>query len=96
MAGQRNHFAQFAPEKIPYAIDRYTKEIGRLFEVMEKRLEDRPYLAGEYSIADMACFPWVRTWKALGQDIARFPNIDNWLNAIDPRPAVIKGLALKP
>ncbi len=95
MAGQCNHFRLFAPEKIPYAIDRYTKEVERLFGVMERRLADRPYLAGTYSIADIASFPWVRIWKNLGQDIAKFPNVEKWLARIAERPAVIKGLALK-
>jgi GST-like protein len=94
IAGQRNHFAKFAPEKIPYAIERYDKEVARLFDVLEKRLDDRPYLAGIYSIADIASFPWVRTWEALGQDIKKFPNIERWLDDIGSRPAVVKGLAL--
>jgi GSH-dependent disulfide-bond oxidoreductase len=95
MAAQRNHFAKFASEKIPYAIDRYDKEVARLFGVLDRRLGDRPYLAGAYSIADIACFPWVRTWEMLGQDIKRFPNIERWLDDIGNRPAVVKGLALK-
>jgi GST-like protein len=95
MAGQCNHFRLYAPEKIPYAIDRYTKEVGRLFGVMEKRLSDRQYLAGAYSIADIASFPWARTWQTLAQDIRKFPNVERWLNRIAERPAVIKGLALK-
>ncbi|MFT3730248.1 MAG: glutathione S-transferase N-terminal domain-containing protein [Hyphomicrobium sp.] len=95
IAGQRNHFVNSAPEKIPYAIDRYSKEIERLFGVLEKRLSARPYLGGAYSIADIASFPWVRTWKTLGQDIAKYPNIARWLGDIGARPAVAKGLALK-
>lgn len=95
MAGQSNHFRLNAPEKIPYAIDRYTKEVERLFGVMEKRLSDRQYLAGAYSIADIACFPWARTWQNLAQDIGKFPNVERWLSRIAERPAVIKGLALK-
>jgi len=62
---------------------------------MDKRLSDRPYLAGAYSIADIASFPWVRTWEALAQDIKKFPNVERWLDLIAARPAVIKGLALK-
>ncbi len=95
MAGQRNHFALQAPEKIPYAIDRFTKEIERLFGVMEKRLSDRPYLAGAYSIADIAAFPWTRNWEALGQDIEKFPHVKRWLADIGARPGVIKGLSIK-
>jgi GST-like protein len=95
MAAQRNHFAHYAPEKIPYAIDRYTNEVERLFGVMDKRLDDRPYLAGAYSIADIASFPWARTWKTLGQDITKFANVQRWLADIEERPAVVKGLAVK-
>ncbi len=95
MAGQCAHFRLYAPEKIPYAIDRYTKEIERLYGVMERRLADRPYLAGTYSIADIASFPWARNWQNFGQDIASYPNVEKWLARIAERPAVIKGLALK-
>jgi GST-like protein len=95
MAGQCNHFRLYAREKIPYAIERYTKEVERLFSVMEKRLSDRPYLAGSYSIADIASFPWARTWKTLAQDITKFPNVGRWLDLVAARPAVNKGLALK-
>lgn len=95
MAGQCNHFRHYAPEKISYAIDRYTKEVERLFGVMEKRLADRAYLAEDYSIADIASFPWVRTWRSLGQDLEKFPNLGRWLERIGQRPAVIRGLELK-
>lgn len=95
MAGQYNHFAHYAPEKIPYAINRYQKEVERLFSVMNKRLADRPYLAGEYSIADIACFPWMHNWKTLDQDISKFANLERWIADIEARPAVIKGLAVK-
>jgi GST-like protein len=94
MAAQRNHFALAAPEKIPYAIDRYDKEVERLFQVLDKRLSDRAYLAGEYSIADIASFPWARAWDRLGLDIAKFPNVARWLNDVGSRPAVVKGLAI--
>lgn len=93
MAGQCHHFRNYAPEKIPYGIDRYTNEVNRLYGVMNKRLGDRPYLAGDYSIADIACYPWVRLWKNQGQDIASFPNVAAWLERVGARPAVIKGLA---
>lgn len=69
MGGQANHFRKFAPEKIPYGIKRYTEEVTRLFGVMDKRLADREYLAGEYSIADMASIGWVNAWEMMGQDI---------------------------
>ena len=73
MAGQAHHFRQYAPEKIPYAIDRYTNECNRLYGVMNKRLADREFLAGDYSIADMACIGWVRPYKNQGQDLEEFP-----------------------
>jgi GST-like protein len=95
MAGQCNHFRNYATEKIPYAIDRYTKEVERLFRVMEKQLSSRDYLAGEYSIADIATFPWARTWQALGQDIRNFPHVERWLARIAERPAVMRGLELR-
>lgn len=95
MAGQCNHFRTYAPEKIPYAIDRYTKEVERLFGVLDRRLSDRPYLAGQYSIADIASFTWARISEKLGQDIAKFPNVERWLGDIGQRPAVVKGLAVK-
>ena len=93
MAGQCLHFRKYAPEPIPYGIERYTKEVTRLFGVMERRLSDRDYLAGEYSIADIACFPWVRLWRDLAQDITQFPHLARWLDAIKVRPAVVRGLA---
>jgi GST-like protein len=92
MFGQCNHFRQYAPEKIPYAIDRYTNEVGRLLGVMDRRLGDRGYLADDYSIADMACFPWVRLYENMGQRIEDFPSVKRWLDAIAARPAVGKAL----
>ncbi len=94
MAGQCFHFRKYAPEPVPYGIERYTKEVTRLFGVMERRLVDRDYLAGAYSIADIACFPWVRLWRPLAQDIEQFPHLSNWLNRIKARPAVQRGLAV--
>jgi GST-like protein len=94
MLGQAHHFRQYAPEPVPYAIDRYTKEAGRLYGVLDRRLAEVPYLAGEYSIADMAVFPWTRTWERQGQNIDDFPNVKRWFAAIDARPAVAKGLKL--
>ena len=92
MAGQCFHFRKYAPEKIAYGIDRYTQEVTRLFGVMDRTLGDKNYLAGEYSIADIACFPWVRQWKGLGQDIAQFPKLSSWMTTIAGRPAVQRGL----
>jgi GSH-dependent disulfide-bond oxidoreductase len=96
MAGQNNHFSAYAPEKIPYAIDRYRNEVNRLFGVMNKRLADRGYLGGEYSIADMACYPWVLPWERQGQNIEDFPHLKRWLEAIKARPAVVKAYEWTP
>jgi GST-like protein len=92
MAGQAHHFRQYAPEKIQYGIDRYTNEVNRLYGVMNKRLADREYLAGDYSIADMASFPWVRPYRNQGQDLEEFPNLKRWFDAIAARPAVQKAV----
>ena len=88
MAGQANHFRAYAPEKIPYAIDRYTNEVNRLFGVMDRRLADREYLAGEYSIADMACFPWILPHERMGQNLGDFPHLQRLFHRIEARPAV--------
>ncbi|SLN58686.1 glutathione binding-like protein [Oceanibacterium hippocampi] len=85
MAGQNSHFVNYAPEKIDYALDRYRNETNRLFGVMNKRLEDREFLAGDYSIADMACYPWVRPYKSLGQDLEDFPHLKRWYETIYAR-----------
>ena len=92
MAGQAHHFRIYAPEKIAYGIDRYTKECNRLYGVMNKRLADREYLAGAYSIADMASFPWVRPYQNQGQDIAEFANLKAWFERMAARPAVDKAV----
>ena len=92
MAGQCHHFRNYASVKIDYAINRYTDEVNRLYGVMNSRLADRPYLAGDYSIADMACFPWVRPYKRQGQDIAEFPHLEAWFKGVQERPAVARGL----
>jgi GSH-dependent disulfide-bond oxidoreductase len=92
MAGQAHHFRQYAPEKIAYAIDRYTNECNRLYGVLDRRLVDREFLAGDYSIADMAAYPWVRPYKNQGQDLEDFPNLKRWFNAISARPAVERGI----
>lgn len=94
MAGQAHHFRQYAPEKIEYGINRYTNEVNRLYGVMNKRLADRDYLAGDYSIADMACVGWIRPYKNQGQDIEDFPNLKRWYEAVNARPAVERGLAV--
>lgn len=91
MAGQANHFRNYAPEKIPYGIDRYTNEVNRLYGVMNRRLADREFLAGAYSIADMACVGWVRQHEGNGQDLADFPNLKRWFDTLSARPAVIRG-----
>jgi len=92
MLGQAHHFRQYAPEKIPYAIDRYTNEAGRLYGVLERRLGEVEYLAGEYSIADMATFPWTRSYERQGQNLDDFPNVIRWFETINARPAVERAL----
>jgi GST-like protein len=94
MAGQAHHFRIYAPEKVPYAIKRYTDEVNRLYGVMERRLEDRDYLAGTYSIADMACIGWVRSYERQGQNLDDFPNLKRWYEDMMARPAVQDGMAL--
>jgi GST-like protein len=94
MAGQAHHFRIYAPEKIDYAITRYTNEVARLYGVMNKRLADREFLAGDYSIADIACVGWSKLWERQGQDISKFPHFKRWLNTVKARPAVQRGLAV--
>ncbi|MCL4764689.1 MAG: glutathione S-transferase N-terminal domain-containing protein [Hyphomicrobiaceae bacterium] len=94
MAGQCHHFRNYAKRKIVYAIDRYVNEVNRLYGVMDTRLEDRPYLAGEYSIADMACYPWVRPYRNQGQDLAEFPNLEGWFKRIHDRAAVARAVTV--
>jgi GST-like protein len=90
MLGQNHHFSRYAPEKIPYAIDRYVKETNRLYGVLNRRLEGREFVAGDgYSVADMACFPWILP-EAQGQDMADFPNLARWHAAIQARPATVR------
>jgi GST-like protein len=95
MFGQVNHFRNYAKEKIPYAIDRYVNEAHRLTGVLDKRLAAREFVADDYSIADMAIFPWIRGWENRGLDIAEFPNVKAWFDRINVRPAVQKGISLK-
>ena len=94
MLGQAHHFRKYAPEQIAYAIDRYTNEARRLYTVIDRRLADAEYLAGEYSIADMATYPWLRAHKWQGQDIADYPNLQRWYTAMRERPAVQRGVAV--
>lgn len=90
MAGQAHHFRQYAPEQIAYAVDRYTDECNRLYGVMNKRLADKRFLAGDYSIADMACYPWIRPYERQGQDLEEFPNLEAWFHSIEERPATVR------
>ena len=94
MAGQAHHFRQYAPKKINYAVKRYTDEVNRLYGVMNKQLRKNEYLAGRYSIADMACWGWVKPWKNQGQRISDFPHLKRWLEKVGNRPAVKKGFEL--
>ena len=93
MAGQNHHFSQYAPEKIPYAITRYVNETNRLYGVLNKRLADREFVAGEYSIADMACYPWTVLYERQGQNLQDFPHLARWMETIKARPATIRAYA---
>jgi GSH-dependent disulfide-bond oxidoreductase len=90
MAGQNHHFSQYAPEKLPYAIDRYVKETNRLYGVLNKRLADRPFVAGEYSIADMAIYPWIVPWQRQQQNLDDFAHLKRWFESMAARPATIR------
>ena len=92
MLGQAHHFRAYAPETIPYAVDRYTNEAARLYKVLDIRLGMSDYLADDYSIADIAVFPWLRSYERQGQDLGDFPHVKRWFEAIDARPAVQRGL----
>jgi len=93
MFGQHGHFASYAPEKIPYAIERYTNEINRVLRVLDKRLGEAEWLAGsEYSIADIATFPWTRHAPMRGVDMTTLPNVSRWHAALEARPGVQRGL----
>jgi GSH-dependent disulfide-bond oxidoreductase len=89
MAGQNHHFGTYAPEKLPYAIDRYVKETNRLYGVLNKRLADREFVAGDYSIADMASYPWVVPYERQQQNLDDFPHLKRWFLAIKERPATV-------
>ncbi|NVN88659.1 MAG: glutathione S-transferase N-terminal domain-containing protein [Rhodopseudomonas sp.] len=94
MLGQHGHFLLYAPEKIAYAIDRYGREARRLYGVLDTRLADRGYIAGDYSIADIACFPWIMTHKAQGLSLDDYPNVKRWYAALRARPQLQAGLAV--
>ncbi|MGD0641122.1 MAG: glutathione binding-like protein [Roseiarcus sp.] len=94
MAGQNHHFGLYAPEKIPYAIDRYVKETNRLYGVLDRRLAKSAFLAGDaYTIADMASYPWIAPWKRQQQNLDDFPNLRRWFEAIRARPATARAYA---
>jgi len=93
MAGQNHHFSNYAPEKIPYAIDRYVKETNRLYGVLDRRLAGRDYITGAYSIADMACYPWIVPYEHQGQRLEDFPDLKAWFERIAARPATIAAYA---
>ena len=88
MCGQAHHFRQYAPEKLPYAVERYTNEVGRLYRVLDRRLAESEYVAGEYSIADMAIFPWILPHARQGQDLEETPSLRRWYETLKARPAV--------
>ena len=90
MAGQNHHFSQYAPEKIPYAIDRYVKETNRLYGVLDRQLAQHAFVAGDYSIADMACYPWIVPHERQGQKLEDFPHVQRWFASMQSRPAVIR------
>src|SRR5271169_1986678 len=94
MAGQNHHFSRYAPEKIPYAIERYVKETNRLYGVLNKRLAGREFVAGAYSIADMAAYPWVVPHETQGQNLADFPHLQRWFECIKSRPATVRAYDL--
>lgn len=90
MAGQIGHFNIYAPETVPYAIERYTRETSRLYGVLDKQLQGRDHIAGEFSIADIACYPWIVPHEGHGQTLADFPDLQRWFEAMRQRPATIK------
>ena len=94
MAGQAHHFRAFATENVPYGVERYTNEVNRLYGVMDRRLRDVEYLGGNYSIADIACWPWIVSHERQGQDLEHFKEVKRWFDAIRKRPAVLRAVAL--
>jgi len=93
MAGQNHHFSHYAPEKIPYAIDRYRKETSRLYAVLDRHLAGREFIADEYSIADIACYPWIVPYERQGQKMEDFPDLNRWLQLVQSRPATQRAYA---
>ena len=93
MLGQNHHFRQYAPERLPYAIERYVRETARLYGVLDERLAEREFIAGAYSIADMASYPWIVPHERQGQNLADFPHLGRWFGAIRARPAVQRAYA---
>jgi GST-like protein len=93
MAGQNHHFANYAPEKLPYAIERYVKETARLYAVLDKQLAKGEFIAGSYSVADIACYPWIVPHEAQGQDLNDFPNLKRWFESIKARPSTERAYA---
>ena len=93
MAGQNHHFSAYAPEKLPYAINRYVNETNRLYGVLDRQLEGRDYIAGAYSIADMASYPWIVPYERQGQNLEDFPNLKRWFHTIHDKPATIAAYA---
>ena len=93
MAGQNHHFSHYAPEKIPYAIDRYVKETNRLYGVLDRQLAGHEFIAGRYSIADMATYPWIVPHARQGQKLEDFPNLKRWFEAMRVRPALVRAYA---
>jgi GST-like protein len=94
MAGQNHHFRNYAPEQIDYAVERYINETSRLYRVLDTRLDGREYIGEDYSIADMAVYPWVKPYDKQGQDINAYPNVRRWMETIEARPAVTRAYAL--
>ena len=95
MLGQAHHFRMYAPEKVPYAVERYTNEARRLYGVMDRQLAQHPFIAGKtYSIADIAIFPWLRSWANQGIDWADYPRLKEWFDTVGARPAVQRGCAV--
>jgi len=90
MLGQNHHFVSYAPEKLPYAINRYVNETARLYAVLDKQLQGREFIVGEYSIADMACYPWIVLYERQQQDLNNFPNLKRWFYRIKERDAVVR------
>ena len=93
MAGQNHHFSMYAPEQLPYAINRYVNETNRLYGVLNKQLEGRDYIAGEYSIADMACYPWIVPYERQGQKLEDFPALKKWFERVAGRPGTVRAYA---